>query len=265
MFSKMKNRISSMASRFDLSVLQSASFVRSVELFDSLPSTNDHAKGQEVAFDQLPRLIVAEKQTAGRGRGSNSWCSDEESLTFSLMFSLREQGIPPELLPMLSITAALTVCDAIHHIAETRATIKWPNDIYLGDKKCAGILIESPRPDEVIIGVGLNLGSSPIEEAIALADVSEKETIEPEALLVGFLDCLEERLDQLGQEDLELAVDWNERSFLTDKRLTITQGEKELLGICIGLGNRGELLLELEGAEEEEPLAIVSGSVTSID
>ena len=105
----------------DADALRAASFVRHVELHDTLGSTNDRAA--ELARDEtieLPALIVARLQTAGRGRGQHKWWSADGALTFSLLLEPSVLGISINNWPQLSLATAVAVCDALSH--ELRAT-----------------------------------------------------------------------------------------------------------------------------------------------
>lgn len=121
------------------------------------------------AIPPFPALYVADRQTAGRGRHGRNWVADQGTLTFSLVLASRdpscaEQATAPGSLrhstAPLSIAVGVAVARAIDHLAAPfNARIKWPNDIYLGEGKVAGILIESSPPGGIVIGVGLNVAT----------------------------------------------------------------------------------------------------------
>jgi BirA family transcriptional regulator, biotin operon repressor / biotin---[acetyl-CoA-carboxylase] ligase len=122
-----------------------------------------------------PSLYVADRQTAGRGRHGRNWVADQGTLTFSIVMaagesSCDEHTAAPVSMRIstapLSIAVGVAVARAIDHLAAPfSARIKWPNDVYLGEGKVAGILIESSPPDGIVIGVGLNV-------ATRLSDIS---------------------------------------------------------------------------------------------
>ena len=250
---------------FDLDKLEELSFVNSVEWFAELPSTNDLAKELAKTKTELPALILAEQQTAGRGRGSNRWLSQGKQLTFSLLIPPSQFGLSINEIPMISITTALALCQAVEAITGVEVLIKWPNDVYLQDRKLAGILLESPLPDRLIIGVGVNLdwaptadGDSPNQGA-ALADFSS-ESICANVLLIAIIEKLESLLSLLTTNSKQIASAWNEQSYLTGKQVTIDSNNSHVTGLCGGLGEQGELLVKAGS----EFLSFTTGTVVSI-
>ncbi len=118
---------------------------------DLLAAAADAADGQ---------VLVAEEQTAGRGRLGRSWASGPgASLTFSVL--LRPAAVPPARRGWLPLLAGVAVASAVRSAGVT-ASLKWPNDVLVGDRKLAGILAEqSPDGAAVVIGIGLNVASVP--------------------------------------------------------------------------------------------------------
>src|SRR5687768_14172473 len=99
---------------FDAEEIRAATFVRLIEIHDTLGSTNDRAA--ELARDstiELPALVVARHQTAGKGRGQRKWWSAEGALTFSLLLDPMTTGVPPANWPQMSLASAVAVGDAL--------------------------------------------------------------------------------------------------------------------------------------------------------
>ncbi len=186
--------------------IREATFIRRVEIHDTLGSTNDRAA--ELARDadiELPALVVARHQTAGRGRGKNTWWSADGALTFSVLLEPATFGIGSANWPQLSLATAVAVCDALANELQatnqragpsptpagledeptrcnpkSRLGIKWPNDVMLDGRKISGILIESPggatlAKARVIIGVGINVNNLPVSAGAALCDVTGRQ------------------------------------------------------------------------------------------
>lgn len=167
----------------DADAIRSATFIRHVEIHDTLGSTNDRAAQlARIREIELPALIAARVQTAGRGRGKNVWWSAEGALTFSVLLDPVAFGISTANWPQLSLATAVAVCDALSielqdmtgragaspppcvraslgagdgparanpqsaiRIPQSpRLAIKWPNDVMIDGGKICGILIESP-------------------------------------------------------------------------------------------------------------------------
>jgi len=131
--------------------------------YNELPSTNEEMK-QVLSRHQLDEgiIIVTNHQVAGKGQAGNSWESEKgKNLTFSLL--LRPYFLEPHKQFYISKIVSLGLIDTIREFI-CGVTIKWPNDIYIGDKKLAGILIENsilgPHLDYCIIGIGLNVNQT---------------------------------------------------------------------------------------------------------
>jgi BirA family transcriptional regulator, biotin operon repressor / biotin---[acetyl-CoA-carboxylase] ligase len=225
----------------DADAIRAASFIRHVEIHEEIGSTNDRAA--ELARDphiELPALVVAHLQTAGRGRGTNKWWSADGALTFSILLDPAALGINIADWPQLSLVTAIAVCDAltlefdsqsaISNPQSPRLAIKWPNDVMLDNRKICGILIESPggaapAKDRLIIGIGINVNNSwqkPDSAACGLARLCEKPpdaialchyTNHPhnlQLLLCNALRALETRITQLVAHDPQLPATWQQ-------------------------------------------------------
>lgn len=124
-----------------------------VEVLQQIDSTNTELMRRVRAGQLDPLLLVAESQTAGRGRLGRDWQSDESSLTFSL-------GLPLEMADWsgLSLAVGVSVATSLHPDLQ----LKWPNDVWLQDRKLAGILIETASVGAMryaVIGVGVNIAA----------------------------------------------------------------------------------------------------------
>lgn len=257
----------------DVERLAADTFVRHAELFDTLGSTNDRAA--ELAGRSevpTPALVVARLQTAGRGRGCNTWWSDDGALTFSLLLDTPTQGLTPRDWPKLSLCTAVAVCDAMSSeltsipqsarsspavagIPQSPLGIRWPNDVLVDDRKVCGILIESPggpapAKDRLIIGIGINVNNSwhnaPPEagpEGTALCDVTGRRH-DLQSILVRLLQALDVRLGQLRDGVPELVEAWRRLSVLTGRTVRVDRDSQCIEGECLGIGDDGALLVE---------------------
>lgn len=254
----------------DAKELRSTTFVRHVELHETLGSTNDRAA--ELARDpsvELPALVVAQIQTAGKGRGGNKWWSAPGALTFSLLLDSQTIGISTRNWPQLSLATAVAVCDAVelrmadcrlridvqNSRARHRPAIKWPNDVYLEGRKVAGILIESPAvtasiKNRLFIGVGINVNNSwreaPPEIAprgTALCDVTGTRH-NAQATLIGALQAMQRRFEQLAHNDAQLPQAWQRLCWLTKQQVEIRSNHGRITGVCAGIDDEGALLVE---------------------
>jgi BirA family transcriptional regulator, biotin operon repressor / biotin---[acetyl-CoA-carboxylase] ligase len=128
----------------------------SVEVVASTGSTNADLLTRGGPEGQV---LVAEEQTAGRGRAGRTWVSlPGASLTFSVL--LRPASVPSASRGWLTLLTGVAIAVAVRSVADVPAVLKWPNDVLIGDRKLAGILAEqSPDGSAVVVGVGLNVAT----------------------------------------------------------------------------------------------------------
>ncbi|HEX8084062.1 MAG TPA: biotin--[acetyl-CoA-carboxylase] ligase [Solirubrobacteraceae bacterium] len=196
-------------------------------------STNTRARELALAGAPHGTLVTAAEQSAGRGRQGRTWSAPRgRSLLMSLV--LRD---PPTLLPLAAAVAVADVCGP-------DARIKWPNDVQLGGRKAAGILVEG-RPFEgwAILGIGLNVAVRPQDLPPELRDTATglgREPADVEPALVEVLAALERRL----AEDAETILDaWRARDALLGREITWSGGS----GVAAGVDASGQLVVELPG------------------
>lgn len=144
-------------------LLNTSKFGRNLIYFDSIGSTNDYSAEliKNTAISDLERLdgtlVLAEKQTSGRGRFGRRWLSPGGGLWFSLIFMT---NIRPKELPNLTLIAAFSISEALMDTYGIGIDIKWPNDLYYGEHKLGGILSELKKEgilQIIILGVGINV------------------------------------------------------------------------------------------------------------
>ena len=214
----------------------------------SVDSTNTHAK--TMAADGAPAgtLITAAEQTAGRGRHGNSW----QSMTGNLFASVvLRPDISASDVGQLSFLIAVALAETLAGILPdgVQMGLKWPNDILINDRKCAGILLESEASSSgklpwVVAGVGVNLAVAP-EGAISLPQVGAP-TLTP----VEFLDRFEpvladwyERWQAEGFASVQAA--WSMHAINRGKEIRVRLTREELSGVFEGIDNTGALQLRL--------------------
>ena len=139
-----------------------------VEVFDEVGSTLDVAHERAAAGAPAGTLILADAQTAGRGRMGRAWSSEPGA---GIWLTLVERPKDRGSLDVLSLRAGLAIVHALEPLIGEPLRLKWPNDVYRGDRKLAGVLVEArwrgSEPDWVAIGVGLNV-RAPIDQPRAV-------------------------------------------------------------------------------------------------
>lgn len=237
-----------------VSRLKTETFLRNVEIHEELGSTNDRAielSHADVA-PELPLLIWARRQTAGRGRGANRWWAMDGALTFTVMLDANQLDLPRERWSLMSLAVGLAVSAAIQDlIPHAEIGVKWPNDVYLFGRKVCGILVEVPsiQAGRIIVGIGINVNNSASladrdlqQKATALCDISVREW-KLELVLLQVLKQLELHLQRLVHQDPTLPEAWDQQCFLRSKVVTHVIGDRKVKGICQGVGPDGALLL----------------------
>ena len=238
----------------DLSRLRLETSLQQIQWFDETDSTSTRAI--EAARDpsiETPYLIGADRQTAGRGRGSNRWWGTDGALMFSVGLSLADLGLAIEQWPRFSLVTGLAVAETISHfLPRADVGLKWPNDIWIGQKKVCGILIEQAveRPSGLIVGIGINVNNSfalaPAEQqqiATSMRDVLDGESLSRTEILIDFLNRWDLLAAQLANDSLNLAERWSHSCVLSGRAVSVTAGSDEKTGICAGIDCDGSLLL----------------------
>ena len=221
--------------------------------YSAIDSTNLQARRLAETGAPHGACLVAEHQSAGRGRLDRRWTApDGACLLFSLL--LRPEALPLAEVFSLTNLAALAVCQALEELCALAPAIKWPNDVYLDGRKLAGILTEftarAERLDYVVVGVGLNVNLDParLAELPAPANslfAASGRNWDRALVLAAILtkaDALYAQLLAGGRE--VLGQEYNRRSWLTGRRVTVRDGERVLEGLALGVAADGALLLE---------------------
>jgi len=237
--------------------------------FESLPSTNTELArlASEGAAEGL--AILADEQTAGRGRLQRAWSSPKGAgLYFSLLL---RPAIPQDQWPLITFVAALAVGDALREGAGVETDIKWPNDLLSGERKICGILaeaIDTPLGRSVILGIGINLTQRAFPEELAdvATSVAEASGRQPdrETILAALLRALSRWYSLLhepaGREKIVAA--WTSRSSYAKGRLVqVSNGDEVWQGTTCGIEDDGALRLDTAGGEVK---LIRAGDVYSV-
>jgi BirA family transcriptional regulator, biotin operon repressor / biotin---[acetyl-CoA-carboxylase] ligase len=221
-------------------------------------STNDLARELAAAGAPAGTVVTAEEQLAGRGRQGRSWSAPPgKALLYSAVLRPLERRHM-----LLPLAVPVAVAEAAEATAGVECAIKWPNDIWIEERKCAGVLIEArPQDGWAVIGVGLNVAIEPGEFPAELRETATSlgggATVE--AALAGLNESLG-RWAAAGED--EVLAGFRARDALRGREVSWEKGS----GVADGIDERGNLIVELSDGERqalgagEVHLARVSGS-----
>lgn len=243
-------KLGNAARRFDIDVLPSCD------------STNAVLLARAEAGAPSGTVVIAEEQTAGRGRRGRSWFSSPgDSLTFSLLWRFAPGTAPAG----LSLAAGVAVARALQKVGAGDTALKWPNDILKEGRKLGGILVElvPGAPHAAVIGIGINLQlppGMPEDVRAASAAVGAIDAADSNALYAALLGELLVTLESFGSAGFAaLRAEWLARHAFQDIPVSIASDfGAPVLGICRGVDGDGALLLDVDGRSER----ILSGEVS---
>ena len=233
--------------------LKTSTLGRRIDYHDVVDSTNRAAADLARQGAVEGTVVVADAQTAGRGRMGRRWESPAgENLSFSILLT---PNVEPARVPQLALVAAVAVHEGLAECCpEITAQIKWPNDILVGGRKVAGILceasLEADRVHRVILGVGINVNGTSLPRSLravatTLRIAGGREVSRPE-LLAGVLNRLEVRYEGwLRDGSLAGLLDFFERhSALNGRPVAVENRSGVVRGTARGITPTGELVVE---------------------
>ncbi len=216
-------------------------------------STNERAKELATAGAPGGLVVTADEQTAGRGRRGNAWFAPPGSC---LLYSALIRPFGADRAPLLPLAVPLAVCETAEAVAPVRCQVKWPNDVWIDERKVAGVLVEA-RPDEdwAVVGVGLNVAITDEEfppelreTAIALLP-TEAEGGLPRGGAPSVRSAMERLSEALGRwleaPGDEILAAYRARDALCGKRISWEGGE----GVAEEIDEQGHLVVEKSDGE----------------
>jgi len=233
-----------------------------VEVAGAVDSTNARLVSSGARHGQA---LVAEAQTAGRGRRGRGWQSPPGCglyLSLAWHFESGLAGLAP-----LSLVVGLTVAETLGRTEPARVKVKWPNDLFIDDAKLGGCLVElggaAEGPCRAIIGVGINLFRTP-----AMADIDQAWTAledhgvvsERNALAAALIEVLADALARFDRDGFDpFLARWPQFDAVLDRPVRIVRGDgSEIAGVARGIDRQGQLKLEMAGKTR----AVASGEVS---
>ena len=247
--------------------LKGSLFGKRIYHFFKTDSTNRVALELGHAGEPEGAVVLAEEQTAGRGRAGRVWHSDR-AVGIYVTVLLRPRLAPVQA-PLLTMMAGLSARSAVQAVTGLTADLKWPNDLLLNGKKTGGILTEMyAEPGQirfVIVGIGLNVNQEKLPGALADTATSLRvETGKTQSrmeLLVRLLREFENDYNRFLREGVESVVARFEEvsTYAKGKRVRVTNGMESYVGTTAGLGPEG--LLQVE-RDDGKVMTVIAGDVT---
>ncbi len=243
-------------------------FGKKVYTFETIDSTNSCARALAACWADEGTIVIAEEQTAGRGRLGRSWvAAPGENLTFSLIL---RPSIPPDRMGLLSLLIATGLARGIEEAIGLRAFCKWPNDLLYGGRKLAGILLEgafaNERVDHVVVGIGLNVNQREFPPEIAQRATSlareVNAPIERTGLFKGLLKSLEDEYFSQSAEGFTSTVQrWLAFAPVIGRTISVSHQGEVLHGRVKGVNPDGSLLVTNHTGDH----CFLAGDVTIVD
>jgi BirA family transcriptional regulator, biotin operon repressor / biotin---[acetyl-CoA-carboxylase] ligase len=220
---------------------------------DEVDSTNTEAEKFLASGRQTPFVVVAQRQTKGRGRMGRQWHSEDEGNLYAT-FAFRPQLAPAQM-QMITLWMGVEICSYFADKLSLPAEVKWPNDIVSGDRKLCGILaearVDADRTRDLIFGIGINVNSQcdkwPAEMAAVATSLS---TLHGEKLRINkvaaeLVDVVNKAYDRYvsGEYKAELFDLWTRFDALRGKTVRGTRGHDEIVGTADGIDEHGNLIV----------------------
>lgn len=225
-----------------------------VAVLPVIDSTNQYLLDR-IGTLQSGDACVAEYQQAGRGRRGRKWFSPFGANLYLSMYWRLEQG--PAAAVGLSLVIGIVMAEVLRDLGASQVRVKWPNDLYLQDRKLAGILVEltgkTGDAAQIVIGAGINLAMRQVEsDVINQGWINLQEAginIDRNTLAARLINELRAALELFEQEGLAPYLSrWEKLDNFINRPVKLIIGDKEIVGISRGIDTQGALLLEQDGA-----------------
>jgi BirA family biotin operon repressor/biotin-[acetyl-CoA-carboxylase] ligase len=232
-----------------------------IRRFAELDSTNTKALELGAFGAPARTVVIADRQTRGRGRGRRRWFSrGADSLTFSLIL----RPAPPEMgspaAGLVAVAAGLCVARSVEALAGLEARVKWPNDVVVGGRKLAGVLVETSRHRAgrrsgivMVVGVGINLTTPPrafpreFRRTATSISASGGKRVNRAEFLGAFLRRFSRLMGRLERGDTAgIVAAWRKSSALVGRRVSVRRGKSMIRGLASGLDPAGALIVETD-------------------
>ncbi len=246
---------------------------RQAYYFDSIDSTQNQALKMADSIENEGAIIIAAKQTGGRGRSGRKWISPKGGIWISIILHPKFDISITTLFP---IASALALSIAIEKTFSIKPELKWPNDITIKGKKVAGMLVdaslESNKIENLVLGVGINfdVNVKQIEKMLkntpnfyGVASLKEhKQKIKPIQLIQTFLVELEKIYKLLNEKKIKKIIsEWTSRSSTIGKNVELNTIDKKIKGKAIKIDDDGSLIV----SENNNSHKIIAGDIVHLE
>ena len=261
-----------MDDQFSEQNLRAALGERPFRFHEQVGSTQDMAREWAIADPSLAggAVVIAEHQTAGRGRQGRAWIAPPHSaITCSVVL---RPHIVPEHLPRVTMVGGVAVDDTLASLLPGRVVLKWPNDVLVGGKKICGILTEATwigdRLAAVILGIGINVrgdfAGTPLEARATSVEAELGRGVDRRVLLANLVRHIDVWMAQINERTL--FETWRDRLGTLGKRVTVyTEPHRpdspSYTGVADSVDDSGALVVRLDSGERQRVLAADVGLV----
>lgn len=225
---------------------------------EELSSTNTFLMDKKNGYNNNGTVVLAEKQTSGKGRKDRIWYSaPETNLTFSIL--LTKDKFLTNNSSLINFAASLAVAFSIENLYQLRTELKWPNDVLLDGKKTSGILIESTsqgnKIERFVVGIGVNVNQPSFQGTFNYPPTSIRielgRNVERERLLSEILNNFELLLEKIKNNKNEVINDWKSKCKMIGEKISIVENDSEKFGIFYDIDEEGFLLLKTRDGIEK--------------
>jgi BirA family transcriptional regulator, biotin operon repressor / biotin---[acetyl-CoA-carboxylase] ligase len=239
---------------------------KEILIYPEISSTNTRA--MEMAWDNAHEgtVVIAERQTSGKGRLGRKWISPKGNLYFSVIL---RPDIPLHKAPLITLMGAVAVASGIRKVCQVHAEIKWPNDVLISGKKVCGLLTEmsaeQDRIRHIVLGIGVDVNMDlevlPTDvrtlTTSLMSETSQK--INRNALLKEIFREIDQWYQVLLQDPAEVLKAWEKFNMTLGSRVTISGAGEALEGLAQGLDTEGRLIITLDDGTTR---TVAAGDVT---
>ena len=229
---------------------------RRIYYFDEIDSTQNYALQISNNTNENGAIIIAEKQTHGKGRLNRKWYSPEGGIWLSVIIHPEFQISDATIIPL---AASLALCESIKKVHKIKTDVKWPNDITIDGKKVAGMLIDNTiqgnKVENLVLGIGINFAVNiqQIEKRLKNSPnfygvtslFPEKNRPSKIELLVQFLLELEKVINSLIKgKNTQIIRDWSKHTNMFGKTISVNTGNGKISGIAKKIDSDGALIIK---------------------